>query len=291
MAITEGTNRSRILVAGCGALGGQVALEMSRDCEVFGLRRTAARVPAPVTAIAADLLKPEELKAVVPSDLDAIVYCLTPSNYDREGYEAAFVTGLRNLLNAIDGSPVRRLIFVSSSSVYGQDDDSWIDETSETRPSRYTGEKILEGETLALDSGLPATVVRFSGIYGPSRQRFLESVVNGMLVPTKPAPYTNRIHERDACSTLCHLLRKSLAGHSIADCYLASDCKPARLDEVVDWLCEQVPCTPPKPEARTGGRAGSKRCNNRRLLDSGFEFQYPDYRAGYREMLEQNRTG
>jgi hypothetical protein len=34
-------------------------------------------------------------------------------------------------------------------------------------------------------------------------------------------------------------------------------------------------------DARTGGRAGSKRCNNQRLLDTGFRFEYPDYKAGY----------
>jgi nucleoside-diphosphate-sugar epimerase len=236
-------------------------------------------------------LRADELEQVVPANLDGIVYCLTPSSYDPEGYEAAFIAGLSNLLSATRGSSVKRLLFVSSSSVYGQDDDSWVDETSETKPSRYTGEKILGGERLALDSKIPATVVRFSGIYGPSRQRFLESVVKGMLVPAKPAPYTNRIHEQDACRALCHLMRQSLGGENIADCYLASDCEPARLDEVVGWVCEQVTRAPPAPDARTGGRAGSKRCNNQRLLDSGFVFQYPDYRAGYREMIERNRPG
>jgi hypothetical protein len=54
-----------------------------------------------------------------------------------------------------------------------------------------------------------------------------------------------------------------------------------RLDEAVAWVQEQVDCQPPVADARTGGRAGSKRCNNQRLLDTGFRFEYPDYKTGY----------
>jgi hypothetical protein len=33
-------------------------------------------------------------------------------------------------------------------------------------------------------------------------------------------------------------------------------------------------------------RGGNKRCNNRRLLDSGYQFLYPDYQAGFGAMLQ-----
>lgn len=83
---------------------------------------------------------------------------------------------------------------------------------------------------------------------------------------------------------------KSLNGEDLEPLYVASDCEPVRLDEVVDWVRSQVPCkAPPVEGARKGGRAGSKRCSNRKLLQSGFEFRYPpDYRAGgYREMISK----
>ena len=82
------------------------------------------------------------------------------------------------------------------------------------------------------------------------------------------------------------LAEKALDGEVIDNLYLASDCEPVRLDEVVEWVREQVPCAEPVPDARKGGRAGSKRCSNRRLLDSGFQFRYPDFRTGYREMID-----
>ncbi|MFL1466513.1 NAD-dependent epimerase/dehydratase family protein [Marinobacter sp. DUT-3] len=285
MAITESNKLPRILVAGCGKLGGNIASLLADQAEVFGLRRTPDRIPNGIQPLGADLMQADQVNAVIPSRLDAVIYCLTPSNYDEQGYRDAYVTGLKNLLGSLSGQALQRLIFISSTSVYAQDDDAWVDESSPTEPERSSGQAILAGERLALDSGFPATIVRFSGIYGPSRRRFLEAVVAGNMDPASPGPFSNRIHEVDAAAIVAHLISKSLSGEPVEDCYVASDCEPVRLDEVVHWVQEQLSCAAPKADARKGGRAGSKRCNNQRLLDSGYRFRYPDFRAGYREMI------
>jgi nucleoside-diphosphate-sugar epimerase len=289
MAITQDKQLPRILVAGCGNLGGAIASRLAEDCTVYGLRRNADRVPDGVHPVKADLLNGAQLASALPDNLDIVIYCLTPSQYDEAGYQNAFVNGLNNLIGALAGQPVKRLFFISSSSVYAQNDDGWVDETSPTVPARFSGEIILNGEEAAHASAHPATVVRFSGIYGPSRKRFLRAVMEGEMDPASPAPYSNRIHEADAAAVVCHLTRLALAGKPLEPCYLASDCEPARLDEVVAWVRDQLPCKAPAAEARKGGRAGSKRCRNQRLLDSGFHFHYPDFRVGYGEMIEQQK--
>ncbi|HEY9120967.1 MAG TPA: NAD-dependent epimerase/dehydratase family protein, partial [Marinobacter sp.] len=262
MAITEHKQRPRILVAGCGKLGGAIAETLSRDAEVFGLRRNPDRIPEGIHALGADLLDREQVESVLPDNLDIVIYCLTPSSYDDEGYHNAYVRGLENLVAALGSQTLKRLMFVSSSSVYSQNDDSWVDERSPTTPARFSGQMVLEGEQTALNSGHPATAIRFSGIYGPSRQQFLEAVINGRMDPASPAPFSNRIHEADAVAVVCHLVNRALEGKPLETCYLASDCEPVRLDEVVAWVREQVPCAKPVPDARKGGRAGSKRCSN-----------------------------
>jgi len=287
MAIIEDKQSSRILVAGCGNLGGAIASRLADEHQVFGLRRNPDRVPDGVQAVKADLLDSDQLASALPPDLDIVIYCLTPSQYDDAGYRNAFVTGLGNLVSTLGDKPLERLFFISSSSVYAQNNDEWVDETSPTEPARSSGEIILEGEQDSVACGHPATVVRFSGIYGPSRKRSLQAVIEGEMDPQPPAPYSNRVHEADAADAVCHLVRLVLAGKPVESCYLASDCEPARLDEVVAWVREQLPCKAPDPDARKGGRAGSKRCSNQRLLDSGFSFRYPDYRAGYGSMIEQ----
>ncbi|MBE0484724.1 NAD-dependent epimerase/dehydratase family protein [Marinobacter sp.] len=285
MAMTDHKQSARILVAGCGKLGGDIATLLSTDAEVYGLRRNPDQVPVGVTGIAADLTQPETLTGRLPKSLDVVIYCLTPSSYDEQGYHDAYVTGLQNLLDALGNEPLTRLIFISSTSVYAQNDDGWVDETSPTEPDRFTGQYILKGEQTALNSIHPATVVRFSGIYGPGRQRFLEEVLEGRMNPQAPAPFSNRIHEKDAARAVAWLSEQALAGKEIDNLYIGTDCEPVRLDEVVAWVRQQVPCKQPVESARKGGRAGSKRCDNRRLLEGGFQFRYPDYRAGYREMI------
>lgn len=285
MATPERANSPRILVAGCGKLGGAIATRLTDSATVFGLRRNPDRVPPHVHGIGADLTRPETLEQAVPGDLDLVIYCLTPASYDEQGYRDAYVNGLGNLLSALAGQPLKRVLFISSTSVYSQDDDSWVDESSPVEPGRFSGEQILAGERTALDSGHPATIVRFSGIYGPTRQRFLEEVLEGRMDPQSPAPFSNRIHEDDAAGVVEHLVQRVLTEQPVQNLYVASDCEPVRLDEVVAWVRQQVRCAEPVEGARKGGRAGSKRCNNQRLLDTGYRFQFPDFRAGYRAML------
>lgn len=284
---THQQNReARILIVGCGALGSQIAMQLTDTARVYGLKRHPANLPAPIQPIAADLMKPDQLVSAIPEKLNAVVYCLTPNQYDDAGYEAAFVTGLRHLLTALSGQQrLKRLLFISSSGVYHQNDDGWINEDSPTQPDRFSGKRLLEGESLALNGPWPATVLRFSGIYGPTRSGFLKSVIEGRLAPTSPGRYTNRIHQDDAARAAAHLIRQSLEGKPLARCYLGSDHEPARLDEVIEWVRSEVSCAAPVSDAKTGGRAGSKRCDSSRLRETGFEFRYPDFKAGYAAMI------
>lgn len=281
MAIAPVTDRPQILVAGCGKLGGRIASALTEHSKIFGLRRNPDNVPAGVTGIGADLYEPSTLFRKLPAHLDIVIYCLTPASYDEEGYRNAYVNGLSNLLDVLKGHSLKRLFFISSTSVYAQDDGGWVDEASPTEPTRYSGQQILTGEQIALASGHGATVIRYSGIYGPTRQRFLEEVIAGRLNPVAPAPFSNRIHEDDAVAAAVHLTQKALIGQTLEPCYIVSDCEPVRLDEMVAWVRQQTPCNDARPDARQGGRAGSKRCSNKRILASGFRFDYPDFRSGY----------
>lgn len=280
-------NEPRILVAGCGALGSHIASNLTANARVFGLKRNPSTLPDGIEPVRADLMKAAQLDGQLPERLDAVVYCLTPNSYDDAGYQAAFVTGLKNLISALQaaGQSLNRLLFVSSTGVYQQNDDSWINEDSPTEPNRFSGQRLLEGETLAHQSPWPTTVIRYSGIYGPTRRRFLESVIAGMINPPADGPFTNRIHEVDAANAAAYLIQRSLAGDAVAPCYLGSDSHPVRIGDIVGWIRSQVACAEPSTEASDGRRAGSKRCSNQRLLESGFRFQYPGFREGYGEMI------
>ncbi|MEH6356513.1 MAG: sugar nucleotide-binding protein [Marinobacter sp.] len=290
MAIAESLKNQRILLAGCGNLGGAIAtLLLKSGAEVFGLRRRTDQLPQNTGPVAADLTQPATLKNTLPPSLNQVVYCLTPSDYTEQGYHAAYVRGLENLLCELQGQTPSRLFFISSTGVYGQDDNDWVNEESPTQPIGFSGQQVLLGEQTALASRIPTTVIRFSGIYGPSRQSFLQAVIDGRLNPPAHSNYSNRIHEQDAARAVVHLSTMAAAGETLQPCYLASDCEPVRLDQVAQWVRQQTDCEAPAEDARSGGRVGSKLCSNRRLLETGFQFRYPDFRAGYRDLIDQRK--
>jgi len=276
----------RVLIAGCGYVGSALARRLAdAGCEVFGLRRTPSGLPDGIQPIAADLLERATLRAL-PADLDAVLYTASADGFDEAAYKAAYVHGLRNLLGALEEqhqSP-QRILFTSSTAVYGQSDGEWVDETSLTAPRGFSGRCVLEGEQLLLASRYPSLVLRLGGIYGPGRTRLIESVRSGKARLREGSPhYTNRIHRDDCAGALAHLLGLE-APQRI---YLGVDCEPADEVLVLHWLAERLGVPPPQVEpAPANGRSpGSKRAANDRLLASGYRFIYPTFREGYGALL------
>lgn len=290
---------ARILIAGCGDVG--TALGLALDAAghaVWGLKRQPADLPPGIQPLAADLTDPATL-TVLPPDLDYVVYSAAAAGFNESHYQAAYVSGARNLLDALargDQRP-KRLLFTSSTSVHAQHHGEWVDEDSPAQAEGFSGRCIRAGEQLMWDSAWPAVVARFGGIYGPGRTRLIDSVRSGTATRSEGPPiYTNRIHRDDCARVLAHLL----ALPKPERLYIAVDDDPAPLGEVLCWLAAQlgvtepplVPRPPRKPGAESNGEAAqrlraSKRCRNTRLRASGFEFRYPSYRDGYAALLRQ----
>lgn len=268
----------RLLIAGCGDLGVRLAGRLAGDTwQVHGLRRNTQALPEGIIPVRADLGDPASLSGL-QADWDAVVYQATPDAYDEAGYRAAYHDGLANLLGRIR---TRRLVFVSSTAVYGQESGEWVDEDSATEPARFNGRVLIEAEALARRSAPEAVVVRFAGIYGPGRDYLLRKVAAGEArCRARPPQWTNRIHSEDCAGVLEHLLVLD----DPAPIYCASDGAPASRCEVLDWLAGRLQAPAPVREESSGGQG--KRVSNARLLASGYRLIHPDYRSGYQEMLQ-----
>ncbi|AXM97406.1 SDR family oxidoreductase [Pseudomonas plecoglossicida] len=276
------------VIVGCGDVGGRLAQQLlASGWQVSGLRRSVGQLPPGVAPIAADLSDTHIPQAWPQQSPDYLVYCVAASQHDEAGYQAAYVEGLRNVLAwlAARGQRPRRLLFVSSSSVFAQKDGEWIDETAATEPQGYSGRVMLEAERLALESGIPASVVRLTGIYGPGREWLLSQVRQGYRVAEEPPLYGNRIHAEDAASLLAFLLQADVEGVALDDCYIGVDDDPAPLAEVVAWLRAYMGVTEWSDEQRVR-RTGSKRCSNARVRALGWVPAYPSYKEGYAAILQ-----
>ncbi|WP_276487777.1 NAD-dependent epimerase/dehydratase family protein [Ectopseudomonas mendocina] len=279
-----------LLIAGCGDVGTRLGLRMvEQGWRVLGMRRNLAALPAAIEPLAGDLHAD-----ACPSDwpqgpLDYVVYCAAATRHDEAGYRAAYVDGLRRVLGWLEqhGQRPRRILFASSSGVYGQQEGEWIDEGSPAEALSFSAVIMREAERVALESGLPATTVRLTGLYGPGREWLLSQVRNGYRVSETPPLYGNRIHVDDAAGLFATLLQADVAGKPLADCYLGVDDEPAPLHEVVAWLREQLGVSHWSDEQRVR-RAGSKRCSNARARALGWAPQYPSYREGYAAILAEH---
>lgn len=279
--------QNTLLIAGCGDVGSRLGERVAaRGWQVYGLRRDVTQLPGSILPVAGDLQQAACPSAWPTSNLDYLVYCAAATQHDEAGYRSAYVDGLLHVLAwlAAHGQRPRRLVFVSSTGVYGQQGGEWVDESSAALAEGYSGRIMREAEQVALNSGLPATLVRLAGIYGPGREWLLGQVRQGYRVASEPPLYGNRIHADDAAGLLAFLLQADAEGKTLADCYLGVDNEPAPLHEVVDWLRGQLGVSH-WAEEQSVRRAGSKRCSNARARALGWVPQYPSYREGYAAVL------
>ena len=278
--------RANILLVGCGDIGIPLGLQLARSGNaVWGLRRST-QLPDPITTLHADVTQANTLTSLATLAPDYVVVTLTPGAFSDHAYHSVFVEGTRNLLQQLNvlhnnGSKIRRLFFISSTSVYAQVDGEWVDEHSATEPTGFSGKRLLQAEGLLDDCGIASTVIRFAGIYGPGRRRLIDQVLAGQGCPQNPPLYTNRIHRDDCVGFLAHLIERDQGGEAVEPRYIGVDSAPAPMWEVKHWLASQLREAPRELQIGTSHRRGSKRCSNQRLLDSGYQLRYPSYQRGY----------
>lgn len=281
--------KTTTLILGCGDIGIGLGQRLkSVGQRVVGVRRNVqALADSGLEAAAADLTDPATLTAL--PDADVLIYVASADRFEEEAYRAAYAEGLRAVLaefGARKKAP-RRVFFVSSTSVYPQQAGEEVDEASPAEPTGFAGMLIREAEQALFDHALPGTAVRFSGIYGPGRDRLIRQVSEGRIAPESPAMYSNRIHRDDCVGVLAHLVERELGGEEVEALYLASDCEPAPLHEVMSWLARQLKVEATEIIQSPLRRRASKRCSNARLLASGYAFRYPSYREGYAQVLRE----
>jgi nucleoside-diphosphate-sugar epimerase len=276
----------KILIAGCGDVGNALATRLLADeCEVWGVRRRVDALANGVRPWRIDLTDPGSFDAP-PAAFDYLFYTASADRRDEGHYRSVYVDGLRDLLNALRaaGCPLRRIFFTSSTAVYGQSEGEWVDENATTEPPRFNGRVLLEAEAIVREAAETGINVRLSGIYGPGRTALVRKVRDEEATAT--GSWTNRIHVEDCAGALHHLMR---LGYPEA-LYLGTDDEPATTADVVTWLSAELgaPTPPGGPTERL-----NKRCRNARLRETGYRFEYPTFREGYRPIVREflSRSG
>jgi len=292
----------RILIVGCGKIGLRVAKLLSTTHEVWGLSRSAQKTSTQnaqdenlshIKFITADVCKPESLSTQLPKNLDYLIYCVAPTERNEAAYRDLYLIGLQNIITALPNQhSLKRLYFVSSTSVYHQDDHSLVDETSLTLPRSFSGRVLLEAEGFCNQLTTPSTIIRFSGIYGAKRSHLIEQVKTHKALLSTNCRLTNRIHEDDCVNFIHYLIQQDVQGKVTEPVYLASDSEPVDLNEVITFLATTLghKLTEEPSDDADKRRAGNKKCSNQKMLDSGYRLHFPSYQEGYMAMIEATKN-
>ncbi len=287
----------KVLFVGCGdiAVRSIEQLGASNTWQALAMRRQPQLLPTGIDGVAGDVRDSVHLSTVLDQhSIDAMVVTLSPDQMSDEGYYSTYVEGAKSIVKAIglSGRRPALVLWVSSTGVYGQCQGEWVDESSAVEPSSFRGKRLLEAESIVHGLNVPSVVVRFSGIYGPGRERLIRQVKSGEIVSETPCHWTNRIHSEDCAGTIVHLLGQFCSGAELQNLYVATDNLPAPAYEVQHWLANELGL--PQEAGSAGNmteagsnksKAGNRRCRNQRLRQNGFEFRYPTFREGYRALL------
>jgi nucleoside-diphosphate-sugar epimerase len=291
----------RVAVLGCGYVGLELCRQLGDDHDVVGVRRSAdgiERIEATgAQAVRADVTDADTLEAV--PDVDAVVFAASSGGRGAEAAREVYVEGLRTAVDHFCGreDPPDRVVYTSSTGVYGDHGGDWVDEETPIEPTTPKTEVLAEAERIAIErptDGCVGTVARFAGLYGPDRYR-LERYVEGPVT----AGYLNMVHRDDAAGAVRYLLE---TGRGREEAVNAVDDEPVSKWTFADWLAAECGRDPPTKrtiderlaegdlsEPAQRRLRTSKRVANDRLRELGYEFAFPTYREGYRAAIQAYR--
>jgi len=275
------------LIFGCGYLGQRVGQRwLERGERVVAVTRSADSAEhlagLGFEALIADVTRPETLGQLPAAE--TVLYAVAYGRDNSLSRTQVQVDGLRAALDALR-QPPRRLVYVSSTSVYGQCQGGWVDEDTPCQPDREQGRVALAAEEVVRSHPVSpnAVVLRLAGLYGPGRIPFLRDLADGRPLAVAADAVVNLIHVDDAAEVVLAAAERAEPPVTL----LVSDGHPVLRREFYRHLAELLGLGPPtfldaKPADAPSRRGfGNKRVRNTKMLDLlGVRLRYPTYREG-----------
>ena len=267
----------RLLIAGFGDIARRAAPRLARRFQLAPLSRTDGF----------DLDRPDSL-SLAPAQ--SLLHCAPPPDH------GAADTRTANLLAALEKGRIlpARIVYVSTSGVYGDCAGARIDESRAAAPLTERARRRLHAEMelarWAGDRGIHLVVLRVPGIYAAGRLPLERLQAGTPVLRSEDDVYTNHVHADDLAAIVCHALDEEAP----AGVYNASDDTEMKMGDWFDLVADThaLPRPPriPKELARERLPAAllsfmqeSRRLDNTRLKSVlGVRLLYPTVHEGLR---------
>jgi nucleoside-diphosphate-sugar epimerase len=284
------------LIIGCGYLGRRVAARwLAQGHVVYGMTRskeTELRALG-IQPIVGDVR--EVLDFFDAPQPETVLYAVAPGRQQGQRPDDIWIVGLINLLTYLqECAAPPRLLFISSTSVYGQADGEEVTEDSPTEPQEEAGRVLVQAERGLLVNWWPdAIILRFAGIYGPGRLLRLKTVTAGEPIVGDPDKWLNLIHVEDGATAILAAESRAKPG----GIYNVSDGSPVRRRDFYRRMAEIIGAPPPRfmlPSADAPlppHEAANRRVSNQRMREElAVELQHPNYDLGLSAAVEPNNV-
>ncbi|MBB2819425.1 UNVERIFIED_ORG: nucleoside-diphosphate-sugar epimerase [Rhizobium esperanzae] len=284
-----------VMIFGCGYSGTAIAKAFAGEgVRISGTTRSAEKVEAlRANGIEAFLFDGETMgdrlrRALV--DVTHLVQSIAPGKADP----------LLRLLGEDSARLLPRLEWIgylSTVGVYGDHKGAWVSEETPCLPVSGRSKERLEAEegwlAIGRERGVPAAILRLSGIYGPGRNAFcnLEKGTARRLI--KKDQVFNRIRVEDIGAAT-----RFLSEHGLGGIYNVTDDRPGPPQDVIVEAARLMGVEPPPeqafetaeltPMARTF-YGENKRVSNAKLKKAGFEFSFPNYPMSLAQLWQDGR--
>jgi nucleoside-diphosphate-sugar epimerase len=294
-------NQKRAVILGCGYVGCALARALvTEGVQVTATTRSPQREgelrELGVSPVIADITEPATLLPLLDWEPHVVFDLVRPQPTGEDRYT---VWGTRNVSQAFSRVPLEALVYLSSTSVYGQRNGDYTDEATQMDPVSPIGVARAEAETLYRElfehDGFPVRICRVPGIYGPGRtlRQRLESGAYRRLDDAEL--WISRIHVDDLCTGLIAAWRRGAPGQT----YLLCDDEPVTGKEYAELTASLLSLPLPPVVSREDirhelnssayeRRISARRCSNRRMREElGVVPRYPSVRVGIAAALRE----
>ncbi len=180
---------NRVSILGCGWLGKPLAISLLDD-GFFVKGSTTSEDKLELLEInniepyIVNISEFEEFDTFLNSDI--LIIAITSKDID----------GFENLISQIENSSIQKVLFISSTSVYGRINKVMTEEDDVLETPLTEIENLFRENTF-----FETTIIRFAGLFGDERQPF-NWFKNGRKIP-QPKGFVNMIH-KDDCINIIH---------------------------------------------------------------------------------------
>jgi len=253
----------RVLITGAtGFVGCRLAeVLVDRELEVVAMVRSwhkAARLARlPVRMVHGNLSNKTSLREAM-RNCDTVFHCALDSSVEGATHRQAMVEGTTNIMEAALEENVKRVVYVSSTAVYG----FWPNQTTVTEetPTPYTGEPYCDGkidsESVALkfhrERGLAVTILRPTMVYGPFETFWARHLIgclsrNWMTLVDGGTGICNSLYIDNLISAICRAAEEDAA---VGQAFIISDPETVTWRQMVEGHAAAVKgCRLPLPDA------------------------------------------